>query len=56
MKTKEEKEELNRKYGEISLNTPSSISELTKKLKEDILKSLRDKEITFIDTDSVYYK
>ncbi len=58
MKTKEEKEKLNRKYGNEVLNAQLSIIDVTKKSKEDTLKSLKTygKQITYIDTDCVCYK
>lgn len=58
MRTKEEKEKLNKKYGEESLRTSTSAIKITEKIRDIILNIIKTsrKEIMFIDTDCIGYK
>ena len=57
MKTKEEKERLNKKYGNTTSKSSSHITELSKKVMKDTLDYLKNsnKQIILTDTDCIYY-
>ncbi len=57
MKTKKEKERINKKYGEAALTAPYSTTEITKKAKEAILNIIKtsSNRIVAIDTDCIWH-
>lgn len=58
MRTKEEKERINKKYGNYASKTPPGLLRLTEKAKETILNIIKksNKQIIGIDTDCIWYK
>ncbi len=58
MRTKEEKERMNKKYGEVEEILPGFVTEVAKKMMEDILNMIKasGNRIVSIDTDCVWYK